>query len=193
MLFPLFRSHLDLAHDYWRRLIQPGDVVIDATCGNGHDTEYLATLTDQVYGIDIQLEAIEKTRARVPTAHLIHGSHSTFPNVSPKLIVYNLGYLPSGDKSLTTLVDSTLESVQNGLKILSPGGALSITCYPGHPEGAVEEEALLAWSRTLDPKKYAVCFHQWLNRNKSPSLLFIQTVSAPFVPVPVPACASYYP
>ncbi|MCE2982425.1 MAG: rRNA methyltransferase, partial [Parachlamydia sp.] len=36
--YPLFQSHLDLAHAYWDKLIRPGHIVIDATCGNGHDT-----------------------------------------------------------------------------------------------------------------------------------------------------------
>ena len=40
--FSLFRSHLDLAHQYFESLLNIGDFVIDATCGNGHDTLALA-------------------------------------------------------------------------------------------------------------------------------------------------------
>jgi hypothetical protein len=29
----------------WEVLVKPGDVVVDATCGNGHDTLKLATVS----------------------------------------------------------------------------------------------------------------------------------------------------
>jgi len=49
-------------------IIKEGYVVIDATVGNGYDTEYLAGKvgsTGKVYGFDIQEEAIENTRKKV--------------------------------------------------------------------------------------------------------------------------------
>ena len=62
--FPLYRSHLDLAHTYWKQVVSSGDWAIDATCGNGKDTLKLAQLLEgRVIGLDIQGEAIEKTRA----------------------------------------------------------------------------------------------------------------------------------
>ena len=58
---------------------------------------------------------------------------------TPKLIVYNLGYLPGSDKLLTTKTSSTLLSVEKALSLIAPNGAISITCYPGHEEGKKEE------------------------------------------------------
>ena len=112
--FPLFQSHLDLAHFYWSQLIHIGDTVIDATCGNGHDTIILGQLAlskekGRVYAFDIQQEAIESAKNYL-SSHFekdlfgridfqIH-CHSTFPSSlqagSVKLIAYNLGYLPGG-------------------------------------------------------------------------------------------------
>ncbi|MBC7032591.1 SAM-dependent methyltransferase, partial [Salmonella enterica subsp. enterica serovar Enteritidis] len=46
------------------QVVNPGDHVIDATVGNGHDTVYLAKLvgtTGHVDGFDIQSAAIEAT------------------------------------------------------------------------------------------------------------------------------------
>lgn len=48
----------------WRRVLRPGDTVIDATCGNGHDTLELARMvcTDEglgyVYAFDVQEDAL---------------------------------------------------------------------------------------------------------------------------------------
>jgi tRNA1(Val) A37 N6-methylase TrmN6 len=191
--FALFQSHLDLAIHYWTRLLKPGDMAIDATCGNGWDSLTLAKICltpskGKIFAFDIQATAIEATqkllsqelsnalRARV---EMIHGNHTSFPTEiehgSIQLIVYNLGYLPKGNnKLLTTQTESTLTSLEQALKLLANGGAISITCYPGHPEGAREEKALLAFAETLDPHLWSCCHHRWLNRRQSPSLLLLQ-------------------
>ncbi|MBS4163521.1 putative rRNA methylase YtqB [Candidatus Protochlamydia amoebophila] len=190
--FPLFQSHLDLAHDYWRRILQPNDQVIDATCGNGNDTLKLCQLllsngTGKVYVFDNQSDAIDKTKAllrehlnldQFKQIHFILGCHSKFsdyvlPNTI-KLIVYNLGYLPGGDKKKTTLTSTTLLSLQNSLNLIKPGGMICITCYPGHAEGLLEEKTLLKFALNLSPMEWSCCYHSWINRRQSPSLLLLQ-------------------
>lgn len=181
--YPLFRSHLDLAHSYWERLIQPTDTIIDATCGNGHDTLFLTSLNPhKIYACDIQEQAIAATKEKLGDKQnnitFILACHSTFPEEieksSVRLIVYNLGYLPGGDKELTTQLETTLQSIKSACDLIAPGGAISITCYPGHPEGAMEEEKLLEECSRLDSKTWNCCHHRWLNRSKSPSLLLLQ-------------------
>jgi SAM-dependent methyltransferase len=169
------KPHLLLAKEYWKEHLQPGDFAIDATCGNGHDTLYLSQLLPDglVYGIDIQETALEKTRLALGDAknvRLFHQSHADpLPLPSrPRLIVYNLGYLPGGDKTLTTMTSSTLESIKLSLEILATDGAISITCYPGHDEGMHEEKELLSFVKDL---KHA--YHRW-ERERSPTLLWIK-------------------
>jgi tRNA1(Val) A37 N6-methylase TrmN6 len=190
--YPLFQSHLDLAHWYWAKLITPGDCIIDATCGNGKDTLQLAELAIQigmgkVYAFDIQKEAIESAKKylfehlavdQMQRVEFILGSHTQFPDTilsqSVKLIVYNLGYLPGGNKAQTTLAETTLTSLKAAQTLIAPGGAISIMCYPGHPAGQIEEEALLAFAEHLPKSEWSCCHHRWLNRLKSPSLLLLQ-------------------
>jgi tRNA G37 N-methylase Trm5 len=182
--FPLFQSHLDLAHRYWIELLSPGDRVIDATCGNGHDTLALSKMGATIYAMDLQQKALESAKNRLveegvaEPVTFIQGCHSKFPeeilNESIKLIVYNLGYLPGGDKEVTTKVMTTLTSIKNAEPLVVPGGAISITCYPGHPEGKREEEQLLDYCHTLDPKQWSCCHHRWINRHLSPSLILLQ-------------------
>lgn len=190
--FPLFQSHIDLAHRFWKELLVPGDTAIDATCGNGHDSLMLAQSIQphgNLYLIDIQKTAIEKSSellsenlnsSAFKRVHFIHGCHSAFPKEilpgSVRLIVYNLGYLPGGDKTLTTAVESTKKSLISALELLMPSGAISITCYSGHAAGKLEEDTILAWSQTLDPKQWSCSWHSWRNRRASPSLLLIQAM-----------------
>lgn len=189
--FPLFQSHLDLAHAYWKRLVQPGDLVIDATCGNGQDTLILGQLAlghpnGKVLAMDIQSKAIELTRTYLSEklgegskqVEFLLGCHSNFPvsveKESVTLIVYNLGYLPGNNKNLTTLTATTLQSLRAALLLLKPGGAISLTCYPGHAEGAKEQEAILEFAASLSAQEWNCCHHRWLNRKQAPSLLFLQ-------------------
>lgn len=178
--FPIFNSHLDLAHQIWAKAAQPGDWAIDATCGNGHDTAYLAQHYSGVIGLDIQEKALENTQKLLQEGGVAHKvqlyrqSHETFPSIPHpiRLVVYNLGYLPGGDKGLTTQVPSTLVSIRHALAISR--GLISITCYPGHPEGQREEEAILELCQGLPADACSVSFHCWRNRQKAPSLVLIQ-------------------
>lgn len=173
------KPHIELARRLWREHLQPGDLTIDATLGNGHDALFLHELGCVVVGLDIQETALKAAKIRIGERpiRLVHLSHEKISSLvlpkPPQLIVYNLGYLPGGDKGITTLLESTLKSVEEGLKILSPKGALSITCYPGHDEGLREEEALTQWASQLESKRWDVCHHRWLNRPRAPSLLWI--------------------
>ncbi|MDE3055506.1 MAG: class I SAM-dependent methyltransferase [Verrucomicrobiota bacterium] len=181
-LFCVRTPHLSLAKSYWKSLIQPGDFVIDATCGNGQDTLFLASLpVSSLFAIDLQEVAIEKAKKNL-AGHPVeffcmsHEAIDQLPSSKPpKLIVYNLGYLPGSDKSIITKKESTLLSVNKSLILLAEGGALSITCYPGHEGGEEEEKALLAWAQELPPHEWEVRHHRWLNRPlRAPSLLWIQ-------------------
>lgn len=189
--FSLFKIN-SVTHHYWGKIVKPGDQIIDATCGNGHDTLALANLalTDhsgRVWAIDIQecalIQAKEFLKENLSVScysriEFIQNSHATFPNSivpnSISLIAYNLGYLPQNNKNITTQVDSTLRSVQAALPLIKEKGAISIICYPGHEEGKLEEEALLKELTTLPRDQWSCCYHRWLNHEKAPSLILIQ-------------------
>lgn len=194
--FQLFQTPLDLAQGYWQKLLKAGDLVIDATCGNGNDTLFLCDLVlgkedgfkkGAVIAIDKQEQAVESTRNllnRSLPEHLLkdislhHQCHSSFPsslkNESVALIVYNLGYLPGGNKSVTTMTPTTLQSLNAAIPLIAPGGAICITCYPGHDAGVPEEEMALNFAASLNPQHWSSCHHRWLNRRNAPSLILIQ-------------------
>lgn len=191
--FPLFPSHLELAHGYWERLLQPGDCVIDATCGNGFDTVFLATMLGKsgmpfhLIAIDKQKSAIKSTQEHLQKnlgntalthVHFFEQCHSSFPESvlpeSVKLIVYNLGYLPKGDKAVITVASSTIASLNAALQLLQAGGVISVTCYPGHTGGDEEEKAVIEWASKLDSEMWNCTHHARLNKHRAPSLLLIQ-------------------
>ncbi len=182
-------SHLSFAFEQWVRVVNENDSIIDATCGGGKDTLRLAQMIGfkgSIIALDIQIEALVKTQQllqahltaeQLNRIHLFHQSHVQFPRLASEkpigLIVYNLGYLPQGDKQLTTLTETTLQSVKKGLVLVKSGGLISITCYPGHGEGKMEQKALVQMTQKLPPQLWRVRFYKKPNSETAPSLLLI--------------------
>lgn len=52
----------------------------------------------------------------------------------PDCARYNLGWLPGGDKSITTELEDTLESIEAARRLVKSGGMISVMLYRGHAE-----------------------------------------------------------
>lgn len=162
----------ELAHQHLRKVVRPGDLVIDATAGNGHDTLELARLvgpTGKVLSIDLQAQAIESTRRKLAAANqlarceLIRNDHAdalealrTEYRERAAAITFNLGYLPGGDQAITTQPETTRRALEAARQLLHPGGLLLVTAYRGHPGGQTEAETVASAMRDLDPKAWQV-------------------------------------
>lgn len=172
-------SHLTLAKAVWRSVLCPSDVVVDATCGNGHDLLELVSLarSGRVIGMDIDPCAIEECRRRVQGVELYEQSHEyPPPDVEEmKLVVFNLGFLPSAAERRPTMAESTLGALDSWvLPKLAEGGCASLTVYPGHEEGRREAEALRSFARSLSNSKWRATEHVAVNHDaKAPYLLTI--------------------
>lgn len=182
--------HLNVAHNWLGQFIQPGMRLLDATCGNGHDSLFLAknlfstqNLNSKLICIDIQEQAVNSTKEKLlsftnldKVQVLLH-SHSQLIdlNLQPlDCVIYNLGYLPGSDKQITTQVMSTLKSIQQSMDLLKNGGAISLMCYPGHEEGLREYRAICEFLQSFDSSKWGVCLHEWINRKHSPAWILIE-------------------
>ena len=166
--------------------INKGDTVVDATCGTGQDTITLARAVGEdglVYAFDIQKKAMILTEARLH-AHGISNVHfimKSFVSMSDHIkensasaVVFNLGYLPGGDHSITTTADLTLEGLEAALRTVRPGGIITVVLYDGHQQGTEEKKKVLEWAENLDAGKYHAAFVNMLNqKNDPPEILWI--------------------
>ena len=150
-----------LAHELLATTLQPGDLAVDATAGNGHDTLYLAQRVSpggRVYAFDVQHRALDATAGKLYAAglrdnvNLCRTGHQDMLQRIPAAwhgrvaaITFNLGYLPGGDKQITTAATSTLAALEQSLQLLQNGGVLSVLAYRGHPGGAQEADAVQRW------------------------------------------------
>lgn len=164
--------------------VKEGFNVLDCTVGNGNDTVFLADLigdTGKVYGFDIQDQALEITRGKLAKkkledrVQLIKDSHENIDMYIEEkldLIIFNLGYLPGGDKSIITKRESTLISINKSLNLLNRNGIILITCYTGHIGGLDEKNAVEDFLKRLDQKYYNVLKYDFINQINSPPILY---------------------
>lgn len=176
------------AHEVVGSVVEPGDVVVDATVGNGHDTLFLAMCVGdggKVIGFDVQEDAMSLTRARLDEAgvrrdvcDLHQVGHERMRGYVPfevSAVMFNLGYLPGGDKEVITKIETTMVALNEAMECLAEGGVLSVMCYPGHAGGEVEARAVAGWVEELGVRAgEMVCYQRVGAREATPFLLVVK-------------------
>jgi methylase of polypeptide subunit release factors len=187
-------SLVNTAHDLIRDILRPGDTAIDATVGNGHDTAFLAEQvgpSGRVYGFDIQQAAIDSTLEKFRRSELsdcltlLLASHADMIEKIPvdlhgriNAIMFNLGYLPGGDKSVITLTDSTLAALTAASRILAVNGIITLLAYPGHQGGDQETDQVKIWCEQLNPEQFKVStIYSTAHKESAPRLFVINRIS----------------
>lgn len=185
----MIRKVLDFPKQILRESIQPGEVAIDATVGNGHDTVFLAQCVGgqgRVLGFDIQEAALRSTRRRLADealmdrVSLFHESHAQMGRrvseaAHGRAAAVMLGYLPGGDQRIVTRPETTCEALAAAWSLLRPAGHLSIVLYDGHPGGPEEAAAVDAWAAGLPQEQARVLSYQFVNqRNRPPRLVLVE-------------------
>lgn len=179
----MFTGIIPFAHNLLKDVIKENDVVIDATCGNGHDTLFLAKLVGDkghVYTFDVQAQAIDQakqllTKNDVEHVTYIHNSHAKINTYVPEeyqekisAAVFNLGYLPRSDKSIITQADSTIAALEHLLPYIKKNGRIVLVVYHGHEGGKEEKDAVVDFAEQLDQQLYQVIRYQFINQKNNP-------------------------
>lgn len=161
----------DLAHDAVRCVVAAGETVIDATAGNGHDTVFLSRLVGpegRVFSLDIQAQALATANRRlfaerITNVIVIQCDHAGMGEVIPAdirgkfgAVMFNLGYLPGSEKTIVTQAETTIPAVNTGLRLVRPGGVITLAVYIGHPGGASEFLAVSRFLGELSPADYQI-------------------------------------
>lgn len=159
---------------------------IDCTIGNGNDTLKLKKavgVNGTIYGFDIQDIAIKNTKKLLlennlfDNINLVQDGHENIDKYIEEemadFIIYNLGYLPGGNKSIKTKSNSTKESLIKSLKILKSNGLLLITVYTGHQGGMEEKIVIEDLISSLEQKYYNVLKYDFINQSNYPPILYV--------------------
>lgn len=181
---------LNFSHTLIKSCTKEGDIVIDATIGNGNDILFLSQIVKdkgKVFGFDIQDDAINNTKDLLKKYNctnvtLFKQGHENLLSIIPKEYqgniscgIFNLGYLPKGNKNITTKKDTTIKALESLLSILKINGIVVLVIYSGHMEGKIEKDGLLEYVKSLNQKDYQVLLYQFINQiNDAPFLIAIE-------------------
>lgn len=173
----------ELLADFLNPLEAP--VSIDATCGNGFDTLFLAQNAKQngkVFAFDIQQSAVLRTRKTLEEngllekAEIFEASHALLKEKIPSeyfgkinAAMFNLGWLPQSDKTVTTKPESTIKALESLAEIADKTNLMSVLAYPAHEGGRNELECVSEYL-----KKYAPQIFRDENNPNSPVLFIFQ-------------------
>lgn len=155
----------DRVHQFLAEVVKPGETVVDATAGNGHDTVVLARWvgpTGRVVAFDVQPIALETTSMAIEDNSNVrfvladHARIAEFVEGPIAAVTFNLGYLPGGDQQITTQAESTVAALTSATNLLRPGGLITVICYVGHPAGQDETAAVLAFGWSLNRNEWQV-------------------------------------
>ncbi len=178
---------LELQKEFILKHLKEGDAAADFTMGNGYDTVFLSRTVGEsgrLWAFDIQKQAIESTEARLRESgcpenyKLVLDSHHNAKNYIDckiKAGMFNLGWLPGGDKSITTLRETTIPAIESAISMLDRDGVLTVAVYPGHAEGDAEGRLVEEYLSSLP--RWNVCATQIriLNSPTSPFFHVIET------------------
>ena len=158
-------KQLEMAHWMLKDIIKTNDVVVDATMGNGYDTQFLARTNATEKRLDdagIKNQIFEKNLSKLltePSVNLVLSGHeklSEYVKEPIKAAIFNLGYLPKTDKSVVTKADTTLTALDALTNQLVVGGRIAIMIYYGHEGGMEEKNAVIKWTSSLPQKDWEV-------------------------------------
>ncbi|MBP3949830.1 tRNA (mnm(5)s(2)U34)-methyltransferase [Bacillus suaedae] len=174
---------LPFARFLLEQALKPGDIAIDCTIGKGNDTVFLANLvgeTGHVYGFDIQKEAISFTTERllkhqINDVSLYQLGHENVGAIVPvqehhrvRAAIFNLGYLPGGDKSVVTKPESTITAIKGLFKMMASGGIIVLVIYHGHEEGKKEKESIDLFVENFSQQEAHILSYQFINQANNP-------------------------
>jgi len=156
------------------------NIAVDMTVGWGNDTLALAKQSAFVYGFDIQKDSLNYAELLLRengfnNFRLINDNHEfvlNYVNEKIDIVIYNLGYLPKGNKEIKTEASSTLNSLKSILTLLNTNGLVVLVVYSHNLK---EKATLLSLCENLSID-YDVVHTQVLNRKNSPELIKIKKV-----------------
>ena len=177
----MLQTALHFSHQLLKEVVEPGDFVIDATMGNGHDTAFLAELvgpSGEVFAFDIQKEALINTEQKLTELNLLPQT-TLFPLGHEHLhavldeeteitaAIFNLGYLPKSNKEIITKPTTTKQALDGLLPHLVKGSRIILVVYYGHEGGSEELDLVTNYTQALPQDVYSVLRYEFINQKIS--------------------------
>lgn len=178
----VLKNALAISHELVERIVREGDMVVDATAGNGNDTLFLAKLVGEqghVFCFDIQDIALSNTSEKLLQHNMLervtlikdgHEHMDSHVQQPVKAVMFNFGYLPGGDHHMGTKPCTSLRAIGKSMQLIVPGGIIAAVVYHGGDSGFEEKDAIMEYVKTIDNKKYSVLVQEFVNQVNDPPI-----------------------
>lgn len=147
-----------------------GALAIDATVGNGYDALFLGHRVGpkgRVLGFDVQKAALAGAReilkfvGSIDHVSLIHDSHTRLADYLPAgalihAAMFNLGYLPRGNRQIITRPETTVLALRSVLEHLAERGRVTLLVYRRHEGGVPEYQGVRKFLEELPEDEWLV-------------------------------------
>lgn len=177
----IYNNTKTLVDELMKNKIPKSKTCLDLTFGNGNDSYKMLSINKdiKVYGFDIQKSCIDNSKT-IDGLMAINDSHLNFDSyvyTNIDFAIFNLGYLPGGDKNITTEYDIVIKTLEKLLIVLNDEGQIVITFYPGHKPGLEESIKVIKFLQTLNQKKFNVVRYDFINQiNNPPFICLIERI-----------------
>jgi 16S rRNA C1402 N4-methylase RsmH len=171
ILVEVTEERLTAAAASWIELaLFDGALAVDATVGNGYDTLFLAHRVGprgKVLGFEVQKAALAGAReilkfvGSIDRVSLIHDSHTRLADYLPAGAsitgaMFNLGYLPRGNRQIITQPETTVRALGSALDHLAENGRVTVLVYRGHEGGIPEYQEVRRFLEELPEDPWVV-------------------------------------
>jgi 16S rRNA C1402 N4-methylase RsmH len=171
ILVEVTEERLTAAAASWIELaLFDGALAVDATVGNGYDTLFLAHRVGprgKVLGFEVQKAALAGAReilkfvGSIDRVSLIHDSHTRLADYLPAGAsitgaMFNLGYLPRGNRQIITQPETTVRALNSALEHLAENGRVTVLVYRGHEGGIPEYQEVRRFLEELPEDPWVV-------------------------------------
>jgi len=174
-----------VAHKLLLDKLKVSNCIFDATAGNGNDTIFLAQNSPdkaKIYAFDIQQSALDATKLKLQEhaflekVSLVLASHDKIAEYikdNIDIAIFNLGYLPGGDHTITTVAETTIAALEKTITLLNVNGIIAITAYTGHDAGTIEYSQLVTLLMNLPVRNFTVGCYSMINHVKTSPVLYL--------------------
>lgn len=177
----IYNSTKSLVNTIMQYKVPQSKICLDMTFGNGNDSYNMFSINSdiKVFAFDIQKQCTDNFK-NIEGLTVINDSHENFEiyvKTNVDFVIFNLGYLPGGDKKITTNYSVVINTIQKILKKLNLNGVVIITFYPGHKSGLEESIKIVDYLKKLNQKVFNVIRYDFINQiNNPPFVCLIERI-----------------
>lgn len=173
------KSMVEISHEFLKPVLHKQAICIDATIGNGKDSQFLLDQhVRKVYGFEIQADVLAHTKESIPHSNWIpilsgHENMDVYVKEEVDAIIFNFGFCPNEDETITTLPQTSAIAVEKSLQLLKRKGRLALVLYP-HQFSDVEQKTIESLLENLSSHDFQIYKIQALNVKHTPYFIGIE-------------------